>query len=108
MPAQAAEPRPEEQAWSAGAGTTSLKLNRSLLKSLGIEVRQEQGTARPEQRAQLGFAMTGPERMRFTTERGLYRRLLDGELRHSGGLVLAWNGGSASLLGFVLRPAQPP
>jgi hypothetical protein len=94
-----------EQVWILHGGTTSLRLNRGLLRDLGLRVEAAQATARPAERADLGFAVDDSSTMRFATEHGVYSRLLDGELRHRGGLLLRGPRGELSLQGFALRPA---
>jgi|CXWL01.1.fsa_nt_gi hypothetical protein len=96
------------RAWTARDAVTTLDFNQDLIRDLGIQIRDVKGGVAASVPGAFAFAAPRPYGLIFTAPHGAIENLVGGQLKHDGGLVLSWNGGSTSLIGFELRPGLEP
>lgn len=96
------------RAWTARDAVTTLDFNTGLLRDLGLQIKDVRGGVAASQPGALAFPAPRPYGLIFTAPAGAIENLVGGQLKHDGGVVLAWDGGSSSLVGFEIRPGKEP
>ncbi|QBB71469.1 hypothetical protein ELE36_14490 [Pseudolysobacter antarcticus] len=97
--------------WTSSASQTTWYFNQDLLGPLGIKVVQTESaiTLPPQHRSrayqQISFSGSTQSTLEFSARGRQLTALTGGGLRHAGGFVLQFNGGTADLRGFELQPA---
>jgi len=102
--------------WSLSDARTAISFNPSLLRDLGVQVRDiERGDLRFDPHAhalvhdaRLVFGARNDKRLAVDMQGHVLEHLLGPGLHHRGGFELAWKGGELSLRQFVLAPAFAP
>ena len=97
--------------WTSSTSQTTWYFNQDLLGPLGIKVVQTESAItlpsmhHSDMYQQISFAGSTQGALEFSARDRQLTALTGGGLKHVGGFVLQFNGGSADLRGFELQPA---
>lgn len=101
----AAPAAPAAERWDLSGPRVAIRLNAPLVRDLGIRVAP---AGRPDRDGYTAHALGAEGRMVAQAPGSIFRTVESGELRLTVAPSLSWRGGSATLLGALVRPGSEP